>query len=246
MVNEKVISQSLSSVEVNERLEQGLVNKNAGTKSKSIKRIIFDNTITLFNFLNLFLMFLLLLVGSYKNMLFMGVVVCNTVIGIIQEIRSKHAVDKLSIIVSDSIEVVRDGEIQRVSVESIVKDDVIILRSGVQIPCDCKIIEGFCFANESLLTGESDLIEKKIDDNLMSGSFVTSGEVCAKVLHIGEENYAAKIQSEASGAQKINSEIMNTLNKIIRCCSIAIVPVGIALFVNKYWINHETLKDSVV
>ena len=115
MVNEKVISQSLSSVEVNERLEQGLVNKNAGTKSKSIKRIIFDNTITLFNFLNLFLMFLLLLVGSYKNMLFMGVVVCNTVIGIIQEIRSKHAVDKLSIIVSDSIEVVRDGEIQRVT-----------------------------------------------------------------------------------------------------------------------------------
>ena len=246
MVNEHIIQKSLSSTEVNERIEQGLVNKSAGTKSKSIKRIVFDNTISLFNFINLLLMLMLLLVGSYKNMFFMGIVVSNVVIGIVQEIRSKLAVDKLSIIVSDSIEAVRDGEVINIPIEGIVKDDVIILRSGAQIPCDCEIIDGFCFANESLLTGESDLIEKNIGDTLMSGSFVSSGEVYAKVVHIGEENYAAKLQKEASGTQKINSEIMRTLKKIVKVCSIAIAPFGVALFVNRFWINGKNLHDSVV
>ncbi len=246
MKKNKVISLGLSDSEVKDRVEKGLVNKNSQSKSKSIKRIIFDNTITLFNLLNLFLMLLLLIVGSHKNMLFMGVVFCNTIVGIVQEIRSKRAVDKLSIVVSSNVNVVRNREIQNISIDNIVIDDIIILRSGMQIPCDCEIIDGFCYANESLLTGESDLIEKNIGDNLMSGSFVSSGEVYVKVIHIGKDNYATKLHQEASYSKKINSEIMNTLGKIITFCSIAIFPMGIALFVNQHFFNHISVYDAVV
>lgn len=246
MLNEKILKFSLSEKEVNDRIKKGLVNKDSGSKSKSIKRIILENTLTLFNFLNLFLLILLILVGSHKNMLFVGVVFCNIIIGIVQEIRSKKAVDKLSIVVSSNIDVVRDGEIKSISMNEIVKDDVIILKSGLQIPCDCEIIEGFCFANESLLTGESDRVEKNVGDELLSGSFVSSGLVYARVKNVGDENYASKIQQEATYHKKINSEIMYTLNRIIRFCSIAIFPVGIALFINQYYFNHIDIKDAVV
>lgn len=246
MLNEKILKFSLSEKEVNDRIKKGLVNKDSGSKSKSIKRIILENTLTLFNFLNLFLLILLILVGSHKNMLFVGVVFCNIIIGIVQEIRSKKAVDKLSIVVSSNIDVVRDGKIKSISMNEIVKDDVIILKSGLQIPCDCEIIEGFCFANESLLTGESDRVEKNVGDELLSGSFVSSGLVYARVKNVGDENYASKIQQEATYHKKINSEIMYTLNRIIRFCSIAIFPVGIALFINQYYFNHIDIKDAVV
>ncbi len=246
MLNEKIIKLSLSEEEVNDRIAKGLVNKDSGSKSKSIKRIILENTLTLFNFLNLFLLLLLILVGSHKNMLFVGVVFCNIIIGIVQEIRSKKAVDKLSIVVSSNIDVIRNGEIKSISMNEIVKDDVIILKSGLQIPCDCEIIEGFCFANESLLTGESDRVEKNVGDELLSGSFVSSGFVYARVKNVGDENYASKIQQEATYHKQINSEIMFTLKRIIKFCSIAIFPVGIALFINQYFFNHIDIKDAVV
>ena len=246
MLNENIINLSLSDDEVEKRISEGLVNKESDSKSKTIKRIIADNTLTLFNFLNLFLLLLLLLVGSYKNMLFVGVVVCNVIIGIVQEIRSKRAVDKLSIVVSTNIDVVRNGEIRNINMNEIVKDDVIILKSGLQIPCDCEIIDGFCFANESLLTGESDRIEKNIGDKLLSGSFISAGTVYAKVINVGENSYASKIQQEATYHKKINSEIMYTLNRIIRFCTIAIFPVGIALFINQYYFNHEAFNKTII
>ncbi len=246
MVNEKITNLSLNDDEVRERSEKGLVNKDSGSKSKSIKRIILENTLTLFNFINLFLMLLLLFVGSFKNMLFVGVVVCNVIIGIVQEIRSKKAVDKLSIVVSSNIDVVRNGEIRNISMNEIVKDDIIILNAGMQIPCDCEIVDGLCFVNESLLTGESDRIEKQPGDKLLSGSFVSSGTVYAKAVNVGDDNYASKIQQEATYQKKINSEIMTTLNKIIKFCSITIFPVGIALFINQYFFNHIDYNDSVV
>ena len=245
MIDEKVLNLSLSNEEVSDRVEKGLINYNAEAKSKSIKKIIVDNTITLFNFLNLFLMALLILVGSYRDMLFMGVVAANVVIGIVQEIRSKHAVDKLSIVVSSNIKAVRSGEIVELASDEIVLDDIIILNSGMQIPCDCKIVSGFCYANESLLTGESDLIEKKAEDKLLSGSYVATGQVYAKVTSVGSDNYAAKIQQEAKIHKKINSEIMRTLNKIITFISFAIFPVGIALFVNQFFFNDVAIKDAV-
>lgn len=245
MIDEKVLSLSLSEEEVSKQIEKGLVNYNADTKSKSVKRIIFDNAVTLFNILNLVFLVLLILVGSYRDMLFMIVVASNTVIGIVQEIRSKIAVDRLSIVVSSDIRAVRSGEVVSIPSEKIVLGDIIILNSGLQIPCDCEIVSGFCYANESLLTGESDLIEKKAGDKLLSGSFVASGEVYAKVKSVGADNYAAKIQSEAKVNKKVNSEIMRTLNKIITYVSIAIVPVGTALFVNKYFINHIPIEEAV-
>lgn len=246
MLSEKVLEMSLDNSAVEQKISQGLSNKNTESKSKSIKKIIFENVFTLFNILNLFLMTLLLLVGSHKNMLFMGVVVCNTIIGIVQEIRSKKAVDRLSIVVASDIEVVRNKQKVSIAAEDIVVDDIIILSAGVQIPCDCEVVDGFCYANESLLTGESDQIEKNEGDTLYSGSYVSSGKVFAKVLHTGKDNYSAKIEKEASYSKKINSEIMNTLNKVITFCSIAIFPMGIAMFINQYFFNHETLYNAVV
>ena len=245
MIDKKVLSLALSNEEVSKQIEKGLVNYNADTKSKSVKRIIFDNAVTLFNILNLIFMVMLILVGSYRDMLFMIIVAANTVIGIVQEIRSKIAVDRLSIVVSSDIKAVRSGEVVEIPSEKIVLGDIIILDSGLQIPCDCEIVSGFCYANESLLTGESDLIEKSAGDNLLSGSFVASGEVYAKVRSVGSDNYAAKIQSEAKVNKKVNSEIMRTLNKIITYVSIAIFPVGIALFVNKYFINNIPIEEAV-
>lgn len=246
MLNEKVINLSLSDDEVNKRISEGQINKDSGSKSKSIKRIIADNTLTLFNFLNLFLLLLLILVGSHKNMLFVGVVVCNVIIGIVQEIRSKKAVDRLSIVVASDIGVVRNGELRSINMNEIVKDDVIMLKPGLQIPADCEIIDGFCFVNESLLTGESDRIEKGEGDTLLSGSFISSGTVFAKVNKVGDENYAAKIQQQATYHKKINSEIMFTLNRIIRFCTIAIFPVGIALFINQYYFNHTAFDETII
>lgn len=246
MVSEKVKALGLNSSQVEDRIKQDKVNFNTKSKSKSIKRILFDNIVTLFNFLNIFLALLLFLVGSYKNMLFMGVVLCNTFIGIVQEIRSKKTVDKLSIVVSNNIEVVRDGAVKEISIYDIVIDDLIILKAGQQIPTDCVVVDGFCSVNESLLTGESDLVEKSEKTTLLSGSFVTSGMVYAKVIHIGNDNFSAKIQNEATYHKRVNSEIMNTLNKILTFCSISIFPVGIALFVNQFFIHQSTIQDAVV
>lgn len=246
MIDSKISSLSLSSEDVAQRVSEGKVNTNSKSNSKPIKRIIFDNTVTLFNFLNLFLALLLLMVGSFKNMLFMGVVFCNVFIGIVQEIRSKKAIDKLSIVVSDNIDVVRDNAVTSIPIEEIVIDDIIILRSGNQIPADCVIVEGFCCANESLLTGESDLIEKGEGAQLMSGSFISSGQAYARVIHIGKDNFATKIHSEATYSKKINSEIMSTLNRILTFCSVCIFPIGIALFVNSYFFNGMSVNDAVV
>lgn len=246
MIDSHILNMSLSNEQVQDRIKSGKVNTNAKSKSKSIKKIIFDNTITLFNFLNIFLMLLLLAVGSFKNMLFMGVVLCNVIIGIVQEIRSKRTVDKLSIVVSSEIEVVRNKKVLTIPIDEIVLDDIIVLKPGCQVPADCTVVGGFCSANESLLTGESDLVDKTIDSQLMSGSFISSGKVYAKVIHIGSDNYASKLHSEATYSKKINSEIMTTLNRILLFCSIAIFPVGIALFVNQYYFNHISLTNAVV
>jgi cation-transporting ATPase E len=246
MVDSKIAKLSLSDADVECRVKEGKVNTNAKSNSKSVKRIIFDNTITLFNFLNLFLALLLLMVGSFKNMLFMGVVFFNVLIGIVQEIRSKKTVDKLSIVVSNKVDVVRNSNISTVNVDEIVQDDIIILRAGSQVPADSIVIDGFCSVNESLLTGESDLVEKDEGSKLMSGSFVSSGEVYAKVIHIGSENFATKIHNEATYTKKINSEIMSTLNKILTFCSIAIIPIGVALFINHYYINGVSFEETIV
>lgn len=246
MDNEKILSIGLNDKQVNERIAEGKVNIDASVPTKSVKRIIYDNVVTLFNIVNIILFVLLILVGSYKNMLFMGVVICNTAIGIIQEIRSKKSVDKLSILISKKVKAVRNSTEIEIPIEEIVTDDVIYLKRGSQVPSDCVVISGECYANESLLTGESDTIYKNKDAQLFSGSFISSGECYAKVNRVGKDNYASQIHSEAKYIKKVNSEIMNTLKKIIVFCSAAIFPIGIALFLTKYFLYNNTIETAVV
>lgn len=236
----------LSSKEAASREEKGLVNYDSDVKTKSIKRILAENIFSLFNIVNFILAAAVIMVGSYKNVLFMGIIICNTLIGIIQAIRSKLTVDKLSIMVSNKVTVIRDGQEMEIGINQIVLDDIIILKRGNQIPSDSILLEGNLSVNESLLTGESDLVSKKSGEMLFSGSFVSAGECVAKVVHVGKDNYATKINNSAKYIKKVKSEIMTTLNKIIKFVSIVIFPVGVLLFCNQYFRGDIPFDDAMV
>ncbi len=231
--------QGLSSNEVDARIKEGLVNKSKIVPTKSILQIISDNIFTLFNLLNFILAFLIFLVNSYKNLLFLGIVICNTLISMIQEIRSKKIVDKLSIITSLKSNVIRENKIVTINNEDIVKDDIIILKAGNQIVTDCIILDGNAEVNEAFITGESDLINYQKGDLLKSGSFVVVGKVIAKVIHVGNENYVNVISNDAKYVKPINSILLNSLNKIIKIISILIIPLGILLFLNQYSLDNN-------
>lgn len=236
----------LTNEQVKMRIEEGLVNVNENPNTRSFKQIILENTLTFFNFLNVVLFVLMLMVGSYKNCTFMGVIVINTIIGIVQEIRAKREIDKLVILTESKTIVIRDGKKWAISTEKLVKDDLIILKTGDQVPADSVVVEGFLEVNESLLTGEADNLLKEKDAELFSGSFVTAGTACCKVLHVGKENYAAKITSEAKEFKRHNSELRNSLNAILKVVSIIIVPLGVLLFHKQHFIAGESVQDSVV
>ena len=238
--------QGLSSQEVAARVQEGLVNFDASVPTKTIGRIIRDNVCTLFNLLNALLALAVLLVGSHKNLLFIGVVVCNTIIGTVQEIRAKRTVDKLSLLSAAKAHVVRDGTVQAVDVNGVVLDDVLEFANGNQIVVDCVLLDGECDVNESLVTGESDSIHKRPGDMLLSGSYVVSGRCRARVEHIGDDNYVSKISNGAKYLKKANSEIMNALNKIIKVVSILIVPVGAVLFARQLQVEDTTFQQAVV
>ena len=236
----------LTTAEVAERVAQGKVNTAVTLKTKSIKRILYDNICTLFNLINIILFVSLLMVGSFKNMLFIGVVFFNTIIGIVQEIRSKRSVDRLTILTETKAEVLRDGKTTLISKEELVLDDIIYLTRGNQIPADCVLISGSSKVNESLLTGESDLIEKTEGDKLLSGSFVSAGKCCARVTRVGADAYAAKINSEAKYIKKNNSQIMSSFKYIIKICTIIIFPLGALLFGSQFLFQHANLQQSVI
>lgn len=236
----------LSSAEVEQRIRENQVNVDVSVKTRSIKQIFYENIVTLFNAINVILASFVLITGSYKNMLFMLVIVLNTAIGIFQEIRSKRTTDRLSIIAASKATVIRDGKRSEIPLDEIVLDDLIVLGRGDQIPSDSVVVAGSCDVNESLLTGESKLVPKRIDSELMSGSFVNAGSVTAKVVHVGAENYAAKISAEAKQHKKVNSEIMNSLNGIIKFVSIIIFPVGLALFLREFLTGNTALNDAIL
>lgn len=236
----------LNDLQVNERLHSGHYNKESTLPTKSYGRIVRDNVCTLFNLINILLAAAVLYVGSYKNMLFMGVVLCNIAIGIFQEVRAKRTVDKLSIISASRVKAIRNGCIREVEVNEIVLDDVLELQNGNQIPTDCIVLEGECDVNESLLTGESDSIHKKPGDTLLSGSFLVSGKCRARAEHVGDDNYASTVFSGAKYIKKVNSEIMRTLNKIIKIISIAIIPVAAMLFFNQLDIAGTNFQSAIV
>lgn len=236
----------LSDQDVKKRIAEGLINVDNSLKTRKISDIIKNNVCTLFNLVNIILAILVIFTMQWKNLLFICVIVVNVFIGIIQEIRSKRSTDKLAIVTSSKIEVLRDDKIEKIDHCDIVLDDIIVLKRGNQVPADCKILSGSCQANESLLTGESDLIGKCEGDELMSGSFINSGTIYAKVIHVGTDNYSAKITREAKSSSKINSEIMKSLNAIIKYVSILLIPVGIMLFCKSYFITNTGFNESIL
>mgnify|MGYP002602212418 FL=1 len=242
----EVTMTGLTNEQVQQRIEEGKINVNENPNTRSYKQIVRENVLTFFNFLNLALMIMVLLVGSYKNSMFMGIIVINTVIGIIQEVRAKKTLDKLAILTESKAVVLREGKKWSISTEKLVLDDILFLKTGDQVPADVKVLEGTVEVNESLLTGESDNLSKSQGDELFSGSFVTSGEACCQVIHVGKDNYASQITSEAKEFKRHNSELRNSLNAILKVISIIIVPLGAMLFYKQYMIVGDTLKDSVV
>lgn len=236
----------LTNEQVQERIAEGKVNFNENPNTRTYKQIVKENTLTFFNFLNAVLLVLVLFVGSYKNSMFVGIIIINTVIGIIQEIRAKKTIDKLAILTESKAVVLRDGKKWSISTEKLVLDDLIYLKTGEQIPADCRIIEGNLEVNESLLTGEADNLGKGEGDELFSGSFVTAGEACCQIIHVGKDNYASQITSEAKEFKRHNSELRNSLNAILKVISIIIVPLGLLLFYKQFYIAGDSVKDSVV
>lgn len=236
----------LTDAEVRQRIEQGLVNHNSDIKSKSIKRIVLENLITPFNILNFVLAVMILIVGSYKNLLFMGVIICNIFIGTVQEIRAKKTIDKLSLIAEPKAHVIRNGIKQEIAIHDIVMDDITFLGAGNQVCSDAVVIEGECEVNESLLTGESEPVLKQPGDHLLSGSFIISGNCHARVEHVGKDNYAAQITDNAKYVKKPNSEIMRWTNRIIKYIGFTLIPVGIALFCKQVFISHQGFNDAIV
>ena len=236
----------LSSEEVKERRRRGLSNDSVQAPSKSIKQIVFDNTFTYFNLVFVVLAVILALVRSFRDITFMPVVIANTIIGIIQEIRSKIVLDKMSILNAPTAHVLRDGKEQEIDAEWLVQDDVVRFAAGNQIPADAKILQGSVAVNESLLTGEADDVHKELGDELLSGSFVVSGECYAKLTKVGAESYISKLTLEAKRERnKEQSEIIRSLNRIVTFAGIAIIPIGIILFSQQFFGGGQNIQTAV-
>lgn len=237
----------LTKEEVLERIKNNKVNYIDTPKTKTIGQIIKDNCFNYFNYLNLTLGLLVffssLLTGNalngIKNCLFLGVVITNTVISIVEEIISKRIIDKLSIISESKAEVLRENKIENLFIDEIVLDDIIKLSLGHQIVADSIIIDGEIEINESLITGESDAIKKKKGDKLLSGSFVVSGNAYAKVEHIGKDNYISKITRDAKYKKNINSVVMDSFIKMLKILSILIIPIGIIMLIHQYILTNN-------
>ena len=240
------ISTGLTDEQILKRKKELLFNYDTSVPTKSIKRILFDNFFTLFNFLNLILGLAVFSVGSYKNMLFLGIVILNTAISTVQEINSKRIVDKLSLLAVSKSKVIRNGKKEEISIYDIVLDDIIEFSTGNQIPTDCIIKTGEVLVNESFITGEQDSITKTVGDTILSGSYIISGKCIAQVEHVGEENYTSKISGNSKYVKKINSEIMSSLGKIIKYITFAIIPIGCLLFYTQLHIDGATYQSAVV
>ncbi len=240
------INYGLTKEQVEERYRTNLFNRDTTVKTKTIPQIIITSTFTLFNLLNIFLATCVILVGAYKNVLFLGVIICNTIIGIIQEIQAKKVVDKLNLIAESKVKVLREGKKQEISHEEIVLDDLIILESGDQVIVDSIIVDGECEINASAITGEEKSILKKESDEILSGSFIVSGYIIARVNHIADENYISVISKDAKKMKKNKSEIIKSLNKIIKVISFIIVPLGLIFFYMQYNLSGNTFDNAVV
>lgn len=236
----------LSLQEVEERRRQGQGEGKTESITKKTSQIIYENVVTLFNFLNFMIAGLLFAVGAYSNMLFIAIIICNICIGIFQELKAKRLVDELSILNRPSVKVMREGREMQIGMEEIVKDDLMVLESGNQICNDGVIVDGTLEVNESLLTGESDPIIKERESELYSGSFVISGKAYARVAHVGEENYASKLASEVKKEKKVASELLGSMRKVTRFTSFFILPLGVLLFLEAYFLRNTQADAAIV
>lgn len=243
----------LTKDQVNYRINNNLINYNDTVPTKTIKQIVKDNFFTYFNFLNTVLGAAIIFGGiiggvlfeSLKNCLFMGVIIANSIISIIQEIISKKTIDRLSVLASTKACAIRDGKKVNLEIDQIVMDEVIEFNLGDQVVCDSVVLHGTVEVNESFITGEGDPILKKEGDTILSGSFIVSGLCYAQVEHIGKDNYISKISSEARYNKKANSVIMNSFEKMLKVLSVAIVPIGILLFINQLYVTNNNITSSI-
>ncbi len=236
----------LSREQIRERERGGFVNVPVDPGTRTVKQIILSNTLTYFNMIFVILAVLLLIVGSYRDMLFMGVIVTNTLIGIIQEIRSKKVLDDLKIMSAAKITAVREGRKTEVLTDALVLDDIVILKAGAQIPADAVVVKGNINVNEALLTGESDEIEKKQGSRLLSGSFVISGTCLAKLTAVGEDSYISKLTLKATKQTvKEQSEMIRALDRLVKIVGVIIIPIGGLLFYQQYFVVGASFRDSI-
>ncbi|NCA66672.1 MAG: HAD family hydrolase [Clostridia bacterium] len=241
------ISIGLSTEEVNDRISKGLNNGRMDVSTKSIGQILKTNFFTLFNALNFILVILICTLGKAPaQALFAGPAIINLFIGLFQEIRAKRTIDKLSLISAPQATVIRNGHADNIAVSDIVIDDYMILDAGRQVCADSDVIEGSCEVNESLLTGESDPVVKKEGDELLSGSFIISGKITARVKRVGMDNYASKISAGAKYIKQTNSEILRGLRAVIRLMSIVVIPLGLLLFLKQLLIRSTPVSNATV
>ena len=226
--------------------KNGWSNEAVKPSVRTAKEIVAENIFTYFNLIFLILTLLLCLVNSFRNLTFLPIIIANIFIGIIQELRAKKVVDKLTMLNVPQAMVVRNGEVTQVNAEDLVLDDIVIFKTGNQILADSEIVSGEVLVNESLLTGESDEIPKKPGDKLMSGSFIIAGKCRARLTAVGKDSYISKLTLEAKKMKNVErSEMIQDLDILIKFVGVALVPIGIVLFIQGIFINHESLHDNI-
>lgn len=236
----------LTDEEVRQRVEEGFTNRTDISTDKTTKEIVISNVFTYFNLIFLVITILLIMVGSFRNLTFLPIIIGNTVIGIVQEIRAKKTLEKMSLLNAPHADVIRNGSVKQISTDELVKDDVILLTAGKQICADAVVISGNIQVNESLLTGEADEVEKTEGGTLMSGSFVVAGECYARLEKVGNESYISKLSLEAkSMGGKEQSEMIRSINLIVKWVGIVIIPIGLILFWQSHFVNGESITKSV-
>ena len=236
----------LTSQQVQEHRLHGWTNRAVESASKTTKEIIHENVFTYFNLIFAVLAVLLCIAGSFRDLTFLPVIIANTLIGIIQEVRAKQVLDKLSMLNAPRSAVVRDGKKKIVDSEELVLDDIVIFKAGSQVCADAEVCAGEVQVNESLLTGESDEITKRRGDKLMSGSFIVSGQCHARLDKVGEDSYIAKLTLQAKEMQEgEQSEMIRSLDKLVKCVGVAIIPIGIILFCQSFFFQNDGFRSSV-
>lgn len=241
-----VVNSGLSSEEVLERVKKGLTNVDTSVKPKPVSDIIKKNFLTFFNCINFILAVMIMFTGSFKNLMFMFIVITNSLISLFQELRSRKVTENLKLISSANAIVIRNSQEIKIKSTDVVKDDILIIKAGDQIIVDCIVVDGICEVDESLLTGESDLITKNIGDLLLSGSFIVSGKVVCKAIKVGKNTYSAKISRGLKNIGSAKSEIMLAVQKIIKLVSIAIIPIGIPFFLSQMKITNYDYSSATL